>query len=65
MRQTKTFFEDEMRSIKIYTGIRNTVLGQALHCAGRTKRPNPIFLHFAYPLGLGSLGRYPLGLGLC
>ena len=27
-------------------------------------RPNPILLQFAYPLGLGSLGRYPLGLGL-
>ena len=27
-------------------------------------QPSPIFLHSAYPLGLGSLGRYPVGLGL-
>jgi len=25
-------------------------------------RPNPIFLHSAYPLGLESSRRYPLGL---
>ena len=23
----------------------------------------PFFLHFAYPFGLGNIGRHPLGLG--
>ena len=27
-------------------------------------RPNPIYLHSAHPVGLGNIGRCPLGLGL-